>query len=235
MPITKDTYENFYLANGAEHKIMSEIFLHGFEAHKFNPDIGIDLLVTNKALRNFKGVEESTHYLQIKSTFLINGEAVFFIDKDELDFLKGDKNIAMVFCYFSPVIAAEPKSYDRGDFEPWRDSEDASFMMHLYETRFRELRKDGGLSQFDFKGFKMGYIWLNNKQLNKALDEGYIIHAYDNLNKMVISDIEAEPLAVKGKDSNGHLISELKNVYYLLKENQTSSRLEDGCFLFEHC
>ncbi len=234
MPLTKKNFENFYLGSGAEHKIISEIFLHGFEAHKFNPDIGIDLLVTNKAFCQFHDAEEISHHIQIKSTFLIDGKARFFINSEELDFLKSDKRTTTVFCYFSPIIAAEPKSFDRGDFEPWWEKEEASFMRHLYETEFREIKKEGCLSKLDFKGFNMSYIWLNNTQLNRAIDEGFIFHSHENLYKLTITERREEATTILGKKENGHPIPEIKNIYYLLKNSKTSGRLYHGDFLLDH-
>lgn len=234
MPLTKENFENFYLGSGAEHKITSEIFLHGFEAHKFNPDIGIDLLVTNKASCQFHETEEISHHLQIKSTFLINGEARFFIKDDELNFLKADKRTTVVFCYFSPIIAAEPKSFDRGDFEPWWEKEEASFMRHLYETEFRNIKKEGCLSKLDFKGFKMNYIWLNNAQLNRAIDEGFIFNSHENLHKLTLTEKHDEPVTILSNEQNGYPISEIKNIYYLLKGSKSSDRLHHGDFLLDH-
>ena len=50
MPLSNQTFESFYMGNAAENKIMSELFFLGYEAFKLNPDIGLDILVTNKAV-----------------------------------------------------------------------------------------------------------------------------------------------------------------------------------------
>ena len=238
MPLTKENYENFYLGNGAEHKIMSELFLHGFEAHKFNPDIGIDILVTNKAFSRFKGLDEVSHHLQVKSVFLINGEASFFIDKDELSYLKNDKKAVLILCYFSPIIEAEPKSYDRGDYEPWWESQEASFMRHVYETDFQKIKNEGCLSQIDFKGFEMKYIWLNHAQIDRAIKEEFINYSHDykgkHLYKLALKDKEDEGISIIGKSEAGHPISEISNIYYLLKNSKSLGRLETGDFLIDH-
>lgn len=233
MPLTKENYENFYLGNGAEHKVMSEAFLHGFEAHKFNPDIGIDLLITNKAFCQFHKADEISHYLQIKSTFLIYDQAQFFIKKDELTYLKEEK-VTIVFCYFSPIIEAEPKSFDRGENEPWRDSEEASFMVQLYEKEFSVIKKDGCLSKLDFKSFEMNYIWLNSTQLDRAISEGFIAYSHSDLHKLVLTSSNKEGVSIIGKKQTGVVISEIKNIYYLLKKNRSSCRLNSGDFLLDH-
>lgn len=234
MPLTKDNYENFYLGNGAEHRIISELFLHGFEGHKFNPDIGIDILVTNKAFSQFHESNEAVHYLQVKATFLIDGEARFYIKESELEYLKSEDRLASIFCYFRPIIEAEPKNFDRGDFEPWWESEEASFMRHLYETEFRELRKMGCLSQLDFKGFDMGYIWLNNAQLIRAIEERFIQPGQGEFWKLVLKSDEDDALVISGPDSDEVPVSEIENLYYMLKESKSSDRFAKGDFLVSH-
>ncbi|PMY29434.1 hypothetical protein C1Y35_31910 [Pseudomonas sp. GW456-L14] len=235
MPITKNDFENFYLGNGAEHKIISELFLHGFEAHKFNPDIGIDILATNKAACHFLGKEEQQHHIQVKSTFLINGEAVFYINEQELDFLTGDDKAVLVLCYVSPVIMAEPQSFERGDFEPWWEGEMASFDRHIYENEFKNLKKSGCLSVVDFKQFNIDYIWLNKPQLKKAIDERYIYKSGGfDLYRMILSVNEGGSLQIKGETDIGSPVGEIRNIYYLLKNSRGHGRLASGDFLLEH-
>jgi len=247
MPLDKQNYENFYLGNGAEFKIMSEIYLLGYEAAKMNPDIGIDLLVTNKARSIFKGSEEIIQYLQIKSSFLIDSEAKFSINKEEMEFLISEEKLATVLCFFMPIIAAEPKSYDRGDFEPWRESLEAELETMNYKENFRDLRKKGCLSQIDFKSFDMGYIWLNNQQMKKAIDEKYFDLKKNIKDKSEYYEIKLriEHLEFDGEkyetlnlidknNSVGTPISEIRNLYYLFKDNYTKNRIEIGDFLQEH-
>jgi hypothetical protein len=234
MPLTKENYEHFYLGNGAEHKIISELFLHGFEAHKFNPDIGVDLLVTNRARRQFHDAEEVSHYLQIKSTFLINNQALFFLSPAEYDFLVADEKITAVFCYFSPVITAEPKSFDRGVDEPWWESEEASFMRHLYETEFAETKKERCLSQLDFKGFEMKYFWLNSAQLKKAVEERLFTKTKTGLNMLKIEDGEDQSLRFVRLEERLDPAPEITNIYYLLKPSRSLGRLDSGDFLRDH-
>lgn len=235
MPITIDNFENFYLGSGAEHKIISELFLHGFEAHKFNPDIGIDILVTNKAACHFTNEEEQQHHVQVKSTFLIKGEAIFYIKEQELNFLTADDKAVVIFCYVSPVIRAEPQSFERGDFEPWREGEIASFEQHIYDNKFRLLKKSGCLSTIDFKRFDIEYIWLNSLQLKRAITEGYIYKGDSNdLYRMVLNTDEEHGLQMKGKTELGTPVGEIKNIYYFLKESRGRGRLASGDFLLEH-
>lgn len=53
MPITKENMQKFYRGAAAENIVASKALLHGFEAHKYNPDLGVDLLITNKARQKF--------------------------------------------------------------------------------------------------------------------------------------------------------------------------------------
>lgn len=125
MALNQNTYENFYLGNATEFWIASQLYFHGFEASKYSPDFGIDLVVTNAARAKFRGEELWTKFLQIKSTFLVGGKAKIYMNPEELEFLCSTPNIACVFCLVTPHIKAQPRSFDRGDFEPWRDSLDA--------------------------------------------------------------------------------------------------------------
>jgi len=243
MPLDKNNFEQFYLGNAAEHKIMSDLFFLSLESHKLNPDIGLDLLVTNKAICQFKNAKEIQHYLQIKSTFYINNCAKFYISENELKYLRDTDDVSTVFCYITPLIEETAKSFDRGDFEPWRESLDAEGEYHLYHNNFHEIKKDGCLSALDFKGFEMKYIWLNNKQLNTSFKDGYFKklnkkNNSDQLYYLELASDEDNMLTIVNNNTtpieSETLISEVQNLYYLFNHSQTKDRLDGGDYLFSH-
>lgn len=234
MPLTENNYENFYLGNGAEYLIMSELFLLGVEAHKLNPDIGIDILVTNKAAIRFREKEEIQYHIQVKSSFLIKDEAKFYIHEDELNNLCSDKLSVTFFCYAEPVIKAEPQSFERGDHEPWWESEMASFDRHIYENEFHTVKLQGCLSAVDFKNIKINYIWLNCEQLKRAISEKYIYQTRKGkLYKLTINTKNGHPVIIGHKEI-GSPVGEITNTYYLIKPCRGTGRLNGGDFLCEH-
>ena len=231
MPLDKNSYYNFYLGNCAEHYLMSELFFHGYEANKMSPDIGIDILVTNKARQYFQKEKAKLIYLQVKSTFLVNNKAVFFIKENELEFLLSDPSINTVFCFFIPKIEADPKSLkqDLSD-TPWFEELEASWMCQMYAENFRDLRRNGELEVLEFKSFGFKYFWLNNAQLRKGKEEGIFVSAFNNLVKLTVqvanSVIEIDPV--------GAICPEISNIFYLLNGCYSQDRFNEGCFAYCH-
>jgi len=236
MPLSNQTFESFYMGNAAENKIMSELFFLGYEAFKLNPDIGLDILVTNKAFSQFHKIPQIQHYLQVKSTFLINDTATFSLTQDDLDFLSNELDVTTVFCYIQPIIEATADSYSRGDHEPWRNALDAEAECIIYGSEsFKELKKTNCLSSLDFKGFQTGYIWLNSAQLLRAQEENIFSPWVSNKSvKMQSMTIKLDKIDNCITINDYCVIPEIKNIYYLLKESNTKKRLIDGDFLFEH-
>ncbi|KAF1071791.1 MAG: hypothetical protein GAK45_00412 [Pseudomonas citronellolis] len=236
MPLTPDNYENFYLGTGAELQVMSELFLLGVEAHKLNPDIGTDLLVTNKAAQRYRDAAPCEYHVQVKSTFLVNQAASFYIAADELAALAADARTVLVLCYASPLIQAEPQSFERGDNEPWWEAEMASLDQHVYATDFVNAKRSGCLSTLDFKRLHLSYLWLNQRQLQRALQEGYFQDAAwadTPLCQLKLSLDEYGP-TLHGAEDDGRPVAEIRNLYYLLKPSRGQHRLEGGDFLYEH-
>lgn len=235
MPIDETSYKNFYLGNGAEYHIMSELFLHGYEASKMTPDIGIDILVTNKARQYYEKKEEKSFYFQVKSTFLINDEAIFYLKEEELNFLISDPSIYLILCYFSPEIAADPKSLapDNSD-TPFFDELEAGWMKQAYEENFRELKRNGNQGVIEFKRFDLNYLWLNNKQIKRAMNENvFEKKSFDNAELMKLT-IKVDKNAIE-IDQIGNVCPELQNIFYLLNGCSSSNKFNDGCFSIMHC
>ena len=237
MPITKQNYKNFYLGTGAEFHLMSAAFLLGYEAHKITPDVGLDILVTNKARQKFESADPINLFLQVKSTFLINGEAIFFIEKDDLDMLANDQSAVIVFCYFSPIIKADPKSFSNGfsDTE-WFEREEASWMQQLYDQEFRLIRKDGNSSSIEFKGLPIDYFWLNNQQLKRAINEGIFFACQKNTNLQTLIFTRGENgSCLRDKDGiEQNICSEIENIFYLLNGCHSDFKIKNGDFLLAH-
>lgn len=237
MPLDELNYENFFLGNAAEYWVASQLYFHGFEAGKYSPDFGIDLVVTNAARSKFKGEELWTRFLQIKSSFLVQGAARIYVDPGELDYLASESGISSVYCFFTPRIEGEPQSFDRGDFEPWRASLEAEMDQNFYDTHFHARKQEiGCLSSFDFKGFDLDYFWMNNRQLNRSIEEGFWSDEWvkgKHLKMLRAEKVEDEILLVNhvGKYP---VIRETRNIYYLYKRSKSSDKVEQGAFNFDH-
>jgi len=237
MPLHELNYENFFLGNAAEFWIASQVYFNGFEASKLSPDFGIDLLITNAARSKFKDEALSSRLLQIKSSFLVAGEAKIHVDPNELDYLASRAELATVFCFFTPVIEGHPQSFDRGDFEPWRESLDAQIDQMNYDAHFHvNKRTNGCLSAFDFKGFSFDYFWLNSVQLARSIEEHFWTDSkFQGKSVKTLSVIKHDAQILIQKNSEQcMLIGEVQNLYYWLNNNKSSYKLSCGAFIFDH-
>lgn len=237
MPLAPENYENFFLGTAAEFRIASEVYFHGFEASKCTPDFGVDLVVTNAARVRFKGEEPSSHHLQIKSTFVINNAATFYLSTQELKYLRSRSEVTTVFCCVTPQIVGHPQSFDRGDFEPWRPALEAELDQQIYDRHFAELRKQHGcLSALDFKGFGFEYFWLNVKQLNRSFDEKCweILSFPDGEVAKLGVRIEDGAIELGSPEDSLRLVRETSSLYYCLKPNASTERLDAGAFAYGH-
>lgn len=239
MPLTAENYENFFLGAAAEYRIISEVYFHGFEAHKYTPDFGVDIAVTNAAQVHLKGSCAWSHFLQIKAAFIINGSARFHMAEDELALVLGRDDLSCVFCCVVPHIQAHPQSFDRGDFEPWRSALDAELDQRAYDGHFAALRKQHGcLSAIDFKGFDFQYFWLNTRQLKRSVDEGCWTPAPWAGKRIQHLQVRFDGDAVElVSEQNGQLrlVREVRNLYYLLKHNASTHALGSGAFSLGQC
>ncbi|WP_426788013.1 hypothetical protein [Xanthomonas campestris] len=237
MPLAPDNYENFFLGTAAEFRIASEVYFHGFEASKYTPDFGVDLAVTNAARVRFKGEEPSFNYLQVKATFVINNAATFYLSTQELEYLRSRSEITTVFCCVIPQIVAHPQSFDRGDFEPWRPALDAELDQQNYDSHFAELRKQHGcLSALDFKSFGFEYFWLNVTQLNRSIEEKCweILSFPDSKVAKLGVRILDGAIELGSPEESLLLVNETRNLYYRLKPNASTARLDTGAFAHGH-
>ncbi|CEK38122.1 hypothetical protein [Paraclostridium sordellii] len=167
MKIDKSNYGNFYGGISCEHFIISQIFMHGYEAYKPNIDIGYDILVTNKALQMYKGVNEKNIYIQVKSIVHTGNKSRITLDKQEFDRIKSDENSVLILCIRRPSIRSEKTfDYDYNHFMELQimDSIEEHVNSMLLEN-YKHLDSEQK-SNLDIKDYKYEYIWLNNKHLN---------------------------------------------------------------------
>lgn len=258
MPITSESFRNFYLGQGAELLIASEFYLHGYEASKLSPDVGADYLVTNKAWQKFAGEDPVQFYLQVKSAPVVNGEARFYLDEAELDFLLSDETICCVFVCFTPVYRGDPKSL-RSDYSDtsWLSGLEASYLSDSYQSGKMRLGDMGNR----FNRLQCQYFWLNNKQLRRAVDEKYFVQNAFGKFVLPVAVQEEDPLldddlmeAIRAAGANKHLkkhvslqlssplakdtlsflCAEIRDIYYLLNDCYCKDQLDSGDFLLEH-
>lgn len=233
MPLGPDNYENFFLGAAAEFRIASEVYFHGFEANKYTPDFGVDLAVTNAARVRFKGEAPWLHHLQVKATCLVPGAATFHVSQDELEDLKSQPDVTTVFCCVVPHILPEPHSFSRGDFEPWRPALEADGDRQDYDERFAALKKQHGcLSAIEFKGFDFLYFWLNAAQLRRSVDEACWtpIPVGAGVTMRLRVTVVDGGLHIATPYGALRLVNELSSLYYLLKPNASTTKLEAGGF-----
>jgi hypothetical protein len=184
MPLIEDSFENFYRGNSAENIVSSQIFFHGFEAHKFNPDFGVDLLVTNKARQKFLGESSLELSVQVKSSLAVKERASIAINKEEFAHLMKQINPVLTSIIFEPEFIGEPSrhyyldSYSQTlhSMDEWLDKVWAEQQYHsqfnVPKSRDKEeyLKNKKAANNFALDGYKSTLFWLNRIQLNKALD-----------------------------------------------------------------
>lgn len=109
---------------------------------------------------------------------------------------------------------------------------------HAFDQDFAALRKQHGcLSAIDFKGFDFQYFWFNARQLKRSVDDGYWAPAAwageDVQHLQVALDGDAIEIASPRGDRL-RLVPEVRNLYFLLKDNASSFKLAAGAFALDH-
>ncbi|MFM5008910.1 hypothetical protein ACEUB7_10405 [Aeromonas veronii] len=222
MPLTKDNFENFYRGNCAENIVASQIFFHGFEAHKFNPDFGVDLLATNKARQLFLGEASKEISIQVKSSLVVKERALISIDKIEFDDLMKQNNPVLILVIFEPEFIGNPSHHFYLDpysqtLHSIDEALENSFAEHKYNSQFnisKSIDRDAFLKNkkaaenLDLDGYKSSLYWLNKNHLNKALDLGVL--------KEGKGDSKFNYCLELAKNDNGlwHFISSNKSEHY---------------------
>ena len=188
MPLTDEFFENFYRGNAAEQIVSSQVFIHGFEAHKFNPDFGVDLLVTNKARQKFLSETPKEINIQVKSSLVVKNRASIKIKKEELEHLLEHDNPVLVSVLFEPEFIGNPSqreyldSYAQTihDMDEWLDK---SWAEQQYHSQFDTLKSHDkeqylknrrAANNLELDGYKSSLFWLNKNQLKTALEAGIL-------------------------------------------------------------
>jgi hypothetical protein len=176
MPITRETWENFFQGNFAEHHVSSLFYFVGYEAQKLSPDVGIDWMVTNVARARFNGEEPLQIEVQVKSALLDRKGAFLSMSGDELDFLsEGQQRYTVVVLLHGFSGSSDPGSFERGD-DPDASMAVDQMILEYKEGRAhdagRQLRRQGEFSIYDFTKADVTVFWLHSSQMKRLRDEG---------------------------------------------------------------
>lgn len=109
MPITKDNYKNFYYGTGSEYFFISKFYMMGYEANKLNPDIGYDLLVTNKAKEIYEDQVKISFCVQVKSSIMVKEKTSFWIEMENFISLIKDPAAILLLAFYEPYLRQIPK------------------------------------------------------------------------------------------------------------------------------
>ncbi len=191
MPLTEENYRRFYRGSSAEYYVTSKAYFHGFEAHKYNPDFGLDLAISNKARRQYQDEQSKQLDLQVKSSLVVKNKAFFYLREEEVEFLLTQEQAATVFCMFDVMILQSPEVYHNresaiSDIYRNEDHLENSLRKEIYEKQFEKktIRLDGEEyeciqhkiegQRLDVDDVKVTLLWLNRKQLKEAIKEGFM-------------------------------------------------------------
>lgn len=186
VPLTEENYQKFYRGNSAECFVMGKAYFHGFEAHKYNPDFGLDLAISNKARTQFKEEKSKQLDLQVKSSLVVKERAIFYISKEEVEFLLTQDQAATVFCMFEVQFLQNPEVFhnryssisDNYVIDNWLESSIREHCFHnqfdtkYYEDKFEYMRNRRDAESLDVDDVQVTLFWLNKKQLGKAIELG---------------------------------------------------------------
>lgn len=241
MPIEKINYRQFYFGTGAEYFIINKFYMMGYEAHKLNPDIGYDMLITNKAKSKFFDAEYKEIYIQVKSAICFNERASFWIDKVEFDHYLTDTNCIVVFLFYIPQFYPDPRSfyYDRsGDsWEMQLEADGRENFIERYHTMTPERKED----ILQFCEFNCHYFWLNNNHLSYLINNSLVsddvskdgkkykvININYNKESSAIYLVPKADYQCKRKNTAYLLVPEVRNVYYLMNDCWCKEDVNNG-------
>lgn len=235
MKIDKNNYENFYGGISCEHFIISQIFMYGYEAYKPDIDIGYDILVTNKALQMYKGVDDKNIYIQVKSIVHTGNKSRITLDKQEFDRIKSDENAVLILCIRRPSIR-EAKTFDY-NYNHFMEVQIMDSVQEYTDGMLLENYKyldSDQRSNLDIKDYKYEYIWLNNKHLNLLAQKKFEYYG-EKVYIYIYSDDESIGIVTKKEYENetelnleNMLVLEVKNIYYLLHKSGSTEALDQG-------
>lgn len=206
MKLTKDDIENFYRGNSAESLVSSQVFFHGFEAHKYNPDFGVDLLVTNQARQKFLFEDQKEFNIQVKSSLVVRNKALISISKHDFLNLQLHNNPIIVACLFIPLFIGRPSERNSEDpyaqtlhdMDAWLENSWREQNFHAQFDTPRSVNKSKYISNrvaannLELDGYRAETFWLNMNQFNKGIDDGIISESFSGGEKKYFINIEKE-------------------------------------------
>lgn len=231
MPITQKNCELFYQGSCAELHVASLFYFAGYEAQKINPDIGVDLTITNLARERFNNDPPRVAQVQVKSALMDSTGASVAILEEELDFLCNSDDRYCVFVLFHDLS----NKLDNDSFnlyvelvDKFIDLDVASYEEQRAAKSGRGLRASGELSIHNFSGYKATVFWLNSKQMKRAKDEGLWVRGESDYR---ISIEVREGAIFLG---NTPLVPELSEVRYIMRAAKSQADFRAGKFSIDH-
>lgn len=242
MPINKDNYKNFYYGAGSEHYFISKFYMLGYEAYKLSPDIGYDLLVTNKVKELYEGHDKLDFYVQVKSSIMVKEITSFWIERENFASLIKDPAAFLLLAFYEPVFKVDPKSFDYfymlSDM-PWSDEIDKD-IMQLNISDYHSMSSEERNRLFKFNDFNYEYLWMNSKQISKLNDEAFFCdiskNGIDYKALYINRNRETNDLSVTNLKNkcNYAVVPEIRNLYYLVNDCKSKPELNKGKILWEH-
>ncbi|TMO40564.1 hypothetical protein CWC25_20155 [Pseudoalteromonas sp. S4389] len=246
MPLNEENFENFYRGNSAEHIVSSQIFFHGFEAHKYNPDFGVDLLVTNKARQKYLSEESIEFNIQVKSSLVVKNRASISINKEEFAHLMQQNNPVLTSVLFDPEFIGQPSLYNNlnsyaqtlHSMDEWLDNAWAEQNYHSQfnvprsRNKCEYLKNKKAANNLALDGYESTLFWLNKNQLRKALELGVLQQGLgkgkDNYYLNLAKDDEGTWYFQSTDDSSYYPYIEISHLSYLfLKQHNYGIEMED--------
>ncbi|ELA7626240.1 hypothetical protein [Vibrio parahaemolyticus] len=237
-PLTKENYKNFFFGASAEHYVSGRAFYYGLEAHKYNPDFGFDISVTNRAREIFENEENRKLDIQVKATHLIKDLARFTIKEAELDFLIAQDNAAIVFCIYKVDIFAKPVWFedDREGMLALEERLDRSFIESVFHNQRASRRDRADAQNIDIDDYEIETFWLYSNQLRKAIEVGIlnkklnkkINEYYYEMNIIYKNDTYVfEAIDKNGNETVKYPKVEIKKLRYLFRPEKESMFMVD--------
>lgn len=195
--ILKENYRNFYFGSAAETYIQSEFYSLGYEAYKAQPDIGYDLCVTNNSLVKFEDHEIKQYNVQVKSRFIWEQKTKVYISQEDFDMILNDENGILIVVFQKPRVAVDEYAFwePREGFDLYMIDNYLELSWHKNLLTNGEIRSAAEAEDALFVlGYDKEYFWLNNSQLKRLKEDGFIFKEKLDGNDMVYLRVDMESL-----------------------------------------
>ncbi|MEZ8484626.1 hypothetical protein [Vibrio splendidus] len=225
MPLNKGNYSNFFFGTSAEYYVMSRAFYYGLEAHKYNPDFGFDLSITNRARQIFTKEKSKTIDIQVKATYLLSGQAKCYLKEDELNFLLEQENAVTVFCVYKVNIFHERLLFDNDRegllrLEADIDESYKESLFHDRENGFKVRSESENIEDYEIEIF-----WFESKQLRNAIELGILNKIEDDEMYVMYINFINGSYVFEATDKNGEKTArsprvEINKLRYLFRPEE---------------